>query len=330
MRTGKELILASRPYAQEQRLVSWWHLGSTLLILAALITVACIASPWYLYVPAGILSGMVLVRLFIIYHDYMHGTIFRDSRVAGWILRGYGMVALSPPSIWKHSHDDHHKNNCKTFGTALGSFPILTTEDYANFSFWQRVGYIVARHPLIIGFGYITSFFVSMSLVPFLTNAREHYGAGLSILVHVSIAVCLAMISLQALVWGFLVPMIIAGALGSYLFYAQHNFPDIKRRHGDDWDYVFAALHSSSFMRMGRLMSWFTGNIGYHHVHHLNAKIPFYRLPEAMEGIKELQSPPTTSLHPVDVMRCLRLKLWDPASEKMLTFREATRVSRAA
>ena len=145
---------------------------------------------------------------------------------------------------------------------------------------------------------------------------------------HVGVAVCLALVSIQALVWGMLVPMAIAGALGSYMFYAQHNFPGMLRRHGSEWDHAHAALHSSSFMRMGPLMHWFTGNIGYHHVHHLNAKIPFYRLPEAMAGIKELQSPVTTSLNPIDVMNCLRLKVWDPVAERLLTFGEADRAAK--
>src|SRR5262249_28750264 len=89
-----------------------------------------------------------------------------------------------------------------------------------------------------------------------------------------------------------------------------------------DWDYVAAALYSSSYVRMHPVLHWFTGNIGYHHVHHLNARIPFYRLPEAMAAIVELQSPGTTSLHPFDVYRCLRLKLWDREGKAMLSFAE--------
>ena len=92
---------------------------------------------------------------------------------------------------------------------------------------------------------------------------------------------------------------------------------------GREWDYIFAALHSSSYIRMSRLMCWFTGNIGYHHVHHLNSKIPFYRLPEAMAAIKELQAPVTTSLRPRDIFACLRLKLWDPVTEQHVPWKQA-------
>src|SRR5439155_7141085 len=106
-------------------------------------------------------------------------------------------------------------------------------------------------------------------------------------------------------------------ALGSYLFYAQHNFPGARFQEGDAWDYTAAALTGSSYIAMNPVLRWFTGNIGYHHVHHLNAGIPFYRLPEAMAQMEELQSPGVTTLSPLGVYRCLRLKLWDPEGQRL-------------
>jgi omega-6 fatty acid desaturase (delta-12 desaturase) len=107
------------------------------------------------------------------------------------------------------------------------------------------------------------------------------------------------------------------------LFYAQHNFPDCRLYHREEWSHARAAMSSSSFIKMNGLMHWFTGNVGFHHIHHLNAKIPFYRLPEAMANMPELRSPGTTSLHPTDVWSCLRLNLWDPTKQRLVTFREA-------
>jgi omega-6 fatty acid desaturase (delta-12 desaturase) len=323
MRQGKELILATKPYAQEQRYKSWWCLFSTMIVLGLLIAVACVSSYWFVYIPCSIFAGLLLVRLFVIYHDYMHGAILRKSVAAKIIMHIYGLIALSPPSVWKHSHDDHHKHNSRSFGNALGSFPLMTTVEFARASFWQRLTYRISRHPLTIACGYLTAFFWNMSLRNFLDNPRKHYTAGLAITAHLGLAVGLAMISIQSVFWGMIVPMSIAGALGSYLFYAQHNFPEMERRTGEEWDYVLAAQRSSSFMRMGKLMNWFTGNIGFHHVHHLNAKIPFYRLHEAMAGIAELQSNVGTSLHPVEIIRCLRLNLWDQKTGKMVSFRAA-------
>jgi len=326
MRSGKELLIASNKYAGEQRLKSWWHLVSTLTLAVTLLTVACLRLPLPVCIASSLLASLVLVRLFIIYHDYMHGAILCDSRLAGAFLRFYGLLVLSPPQIWKHSHDDHHKHNSRKLGPTLGTFPVMSTVEYSQASRRQRFMYAVTRHPLTILSGYITIFFWEMTLLAFISKPKEHFDGAVSIVLHVSVAVALSFISWQALFLGMLLPMSIITCLGSYLFYAQHNFPGMKRRHGNDWDHVHAALNSSSFMRMGSIMHWFTGNIGYHHVHHLNAKIPFYRLPEAMAGLRELQSPAVTTLSPSDIVRCLRLKLWDPAEDRLLTFREASSI----
>ena len=157
----------------------------------------------------------------------------------------------------------------------------------------------------------------------FLINPRKSYLCAVAGVIHFGTAVMIGMFSIKALVLGFAVPMLIGTAVGTYLFYAQHNFPGVVRRERHEWDYVWAALNSSSYMKMSPVMHWFTGNIGYHHVHHLNSKIPFYRLPEAMAGIPELQTPLTTSLKPADIWGCLRLKLWDPVKEQLVTWREA-------
>ena len=114
------------------------------------------------------------------------------------------------------------------------------------------------------------------------------------------------------------IPHSIACAIGLYMFYAQHNFPGVSFSDAAGWTYEKAAMESSSFMRMNRIMAWFTANIGYHHIHHLNSRIPFYRLPEVLKTIPELQTPRTTSLNPMDIIRCLRLKVWDVESQRMV------------
>ena len=118
--------------------------------------------------------------------------------------------------------------------------------------------------------------------------------------------------------WG--VPVAVASALGAYLFYAQHNYPGVKVARRENWTFSGAALESSSHMQLGPAMQWLTANIGFHHVHHLNPAIPFYRLPEAMAALSELQHPQVTSLRPRDVVACFRLKLWDPEQAKMVGY----------
>jgi len=175
------------------------------------------------------------------------------------------------------------------------------------------------RHPLTILFGYAVIFLYGMCIYPFFNKPRAHWDCLIAAFLHIFMGAALIFL----FGWtGFLLaqtlPALIAGALGSYLFYAQHNFPKVAFHDQAGWTYEKAALESSSYLRTGRIMAWFTGNIGYHHVHHLNARIPFYRLPETVENLPELHNPKTTSLHPTEIIRCLRLKVWDVETQRMV------------
>jgi omega-6 fatty acid desaturase (delta-12 desaturase) len=321
MRTKSDLVRATKPYARDDRRRSWWHLWSSLVVLGGFLSLTCVTEwHWLVRVPFSVLAGLVLVRLFIIFHDYQHGTILRGSWLANAILFVFGLLTLSPPSVWKSTHNYHHRNNAQVPGADIGTFPVMTTETYAQVSWLKRLQYHVARHPLTILFGYFTVFLYSLCLRSFLARPKEHFDSGIALVLQAAVVVGLALWSPSLLFLTFLVPLLTATALGAYLFYAQHNFPEVQFQSRDDWDYVFAALKSSSYMKMNPVMQWFTGNIGYHHVHHLNAHIPFYRLPEAMAGLEELQTPRTTSLNPLDIYRCLRLKLWDPAQGRLVSF----------
>jgi omega-6 fatty acid desaturase (delta-12 desaturase) len=321
MRTGAELIAATRAFASEDRWRSWWCLCSTLAALAGLLVGAWAGGHYLVRLPCSVAAGLALVRLFVIYHDYQHGTILSGSWPAGAALTAFGYLILSPPRVWGRSHSHHHKHNSRLFGTHVGSFPLMTTGAYAAAGRWERLGYAAARHPLTILLGYFTVFLYGMCLRPLLADPRRHWDSGVALALHACLAAGLAAFAPPgAFLLAFLLPGVLATAVGSYLFYAQHNFPGVKVLAGGDWDYVGAALGSAGYIEMGPVMRWFTGNIGYHHVHHLNPRIPFYRLPEAMAAIEELRSPGTTSLGPLDICRCLRLKLWDPGQGRMVGF----------
>jgi omega-6 fatty acid desaturase (delta-12 desaturase) len=321
-RNSKQLVLAVRPFACEQRWRSWWHLWSTVAALGGLMLVLCSALPWLIRLPFSILAGLTIVRFFVLYHDHQHGAILKGSKLADAVMLAFGLATLNPPSVWNRSHDHHHGNNCKNFGANVGSYPLVTVEAYEKSTVWQRFRYAATRHPLTIVLGYVTIFLFGMCVVPLAANSKRHLDAALSIACHAGILLWLASGSIADLWLAAIIPCTISSAVGAYLFFAQHNFPGARLRPGRDWDYVEAALHSSSYIRMGRLMRWFTGNIGYHHVHHLNPKIPFYRLPEAMGAIKELQAPVMTSLRPRDIIACLRLKLWDPITEQHVSWNQ--------
>jgi len=323
MLCGKELILATKPFAKEIRSKSWFYTLTT-LGLCVLALSATVWAPWLgLRILSSIMAGLLLVRMFVIYHDHQHHTILHKSLAADIIMTMFGVYMLAPTSIWKRSHDHHHKHNSKLFSASIGSFPIATRQKYLNMTAGERIGYLAIRHPLTIGLGYFTMFLVGMCIGSFLSSPRKHFDALIALLLHIGAAVCIVVF------WGweawfllFFLPFLIAFALGSYLFYAQHNFPGVTFCCNQDWAYDKAALESSSFMTMNPVMNWFTANIGYHHIHHLNAKIPFYRLPEVMEHFPELQVATKTSLRPRDIVACLRLKVWDHDLGRMISLKE--------
>lgn len=327
LRTGVELIRATAPFDAERPWTSWRLLIVTLFILAGLLALALFSPMWPVQILAGVLAGLVQVRLFIFYHDALHGAIFRRSRVAYGLMTLVGIYMMSVRSVWRESHDFHHQHNAKLASSGIGSFPIMSLAMAQRATPGQMRRYRLLRHPATIFGGYLSVFLLGMAIGPFVRDPRRHWSGPLAVLVHVALVGVIA--------WQFgwvgalaavVVPSAVATAMGSYLFYAQHNFPSMQVENREGWNFTTAALRSSSMFEMGWLMRWLTGNIGFHHVHHLNHRIPFYRLPEAMAAIPELQVPGRTSWRIMDVIACLRLYMYDHEQGRMLTRAEAIRV----
>ena len=322
MRTGQELIVATKQYAEDSTAKSWWCILST----AFLLLVALAGTHWNIH-PAGkgicsILSGLLILRLFVIFHDQQHRAILPKSRLAEILMRVVGILALSPSSIWRSSHNHHHNHNSKLRGSHIGSFPIMTRDQYLKSPVLTRLKYLFMRHPLTMLGGYFIVFLYGMCINPFFNDPKKYYDCLIALLIHVAIGVGLTLAwGWQGLLLTQTIPHLIASAMGSYLFYAQHNFPGVSFNDKAGWTYEKAAMESSSFMNTNPIMAWFTANIGYHHIHHLNPHIPFYRLPEAFRGMPELQTVSRTSLHPVEIFRCLRLKVWDVEAQRMISLR---------
>lgn len=320
----KQLILATKPFAKEVRWKSWWHLFTTGVLLGgAYFGIFWPTSPLWLKIVGGVIAGLLIARMFIIYHDHQHKAILQNSKFADGVMTLWGLFVLAPTSIWKRSHDHHHTHNSKLYTSSIGSYPIVTVEKFNSFTKKERTIYLFIRHPLTITFGYLFVFVYGMCIRSFVNNRDKHWDSLIALVVHVGMGVLIAATLGWTAFWlGFILPALIALGLGAYLFYAQHNFPTATFAEKDGWSYVNAALGSSSYMRMNKVMHWFTGNIGYHHIHHLNARIPFYRLPEVFKAIPALQKAKTTSLMPGEMIRCLRLKVWDPEKGRLIGFRE--------
>lgn len=204
--------------------------------------------------------------------------------------------------------------------TGIGSYPTISKARYLTLTKREKFIYLVNRHPLTIILGYFTLFIYWLNLKSFVQSPLKHLDSLLALLFHVVVAIAIwKFLGLETFLFAWFFPFLLAFGIGSYLFYCQHNFPGAKFCDNHDWTYFNAAIASTSFMPMNPVMQWVTGNIGYHHIHHVNSRIPFYRLIEAFKKMPELKNAPTTSWHLPEVIRCFGLKLWDPEQDKMIT-----------
>lgn len=324
MRTGKELINASKEFTGEDRKRSWLELWLTISLSIVCFGLLLISEiPLVFRLVISFVCSLFYVRMFVIYHDYQHNAILQRSSTASFIMKAIGIYLLAPQTIWKRSHDYHHNNNSKLTISGIGSYPTVSVSRYAGLSTRDRAIYLVNRHPLTVILGYFTLFIYWLNLKSFVQSPAKHLDSLFALILHFAIAtLIITTLGVTTFFVSWFIPFFLAFGIGSYLFYCQHNFPGAKFRENHDWKYDQAALESTSFMVMNPVMHWFTGNIGFHHVHHLNSRIPFYRLPEVMDKMPELQGVRTTSWSPIAVYNCFRLKLWDPENERMITLPE--------
>lgn len=317
-RAGRALILATKPFEAESVVRSWFEVGSTFAAYALALAVTFASVPWPLRAISAVAAGLIQFRMFALFHAHLHRALLWDSSVAQWLFRGLGLFMLVPRSVWMQTHRFHHVNNGKIDWTSIGSYAVWTREQFARASPWSRRAYLLSRHPMKMLLGYVFVGIGGMCLHAFIRTPTKNWTGPLALALHFGGAALLGQAFgpvTAALIW--VVPCAVNHALASYLFYAQHNFPGTRFFASGDWDYTRAALVGSSYFRMGPLMRWMTADIGYHHVHHVNHRIPTYRAAAAMAAIPELQSPTTTSWRPQDVWACLQLTFWNPQTRTM-------------
>lgn len=268
-------------------------------------------------------SAVFLLRTYIIFHDCSHGSFLASRRGNIWLGTFCGLLVLSPFVRWRHDHAVHHATSGDLDKRGVGDLPMLTVGEYYERGWRGRLGYRIIRTPLVMfGLGPVFAMIVGPRIVA--RNARPRMRNSV-----IWTDVALALVG-GTLIWGigigaFLViwapAALIAGAAGIWLFYVQHQFEDAYWQRSEDWSYADAALCGSSFLKLPAPLRFATGNIGYHHVHHLSVRIPSYNLPRAHAANPAFQSVPTLSLW--DGLRAVRLKLWDERGGRLVTFAQA-------
>jgi omega-6 fatty acid desaturase (delta-12 desaturase) len=278
------------------------------------------------YVPSLVLAlpaAGFLVRTFVVFHDCAHGSLMPSKRANRYVGRVLGLFVLSPFERWRHDHAVHHGSSGDLDRRGVGDIITLTIAEYRGRSRRGRCAYRFVRNPLVMfGFGPIVAMIVGPRIATRSQRPRMRHsvlGTDVALLAIVGGLCWLVGWSNFLLVWA--PPAMIAGSIGIWLFYVQHQFEDAYWKHAGEWDYTEAALRGSSYLRLPRILQFFTGNIGLHHVHHLNARIPNYNLQSAHDENPVFHRVPTLSL--IDGLRAVRLKLWDEQRGVLVTFTQA-------
>lgn len=304
-------------YASADTRRSIWQMVNTLVPYVVLfyLSMRSMEISLWLTIPLTILTAGFMVRTFIIFHDCGHGSFFKSRAANKWVGRITGLLTFTPYYRWTHDHAIHHATAGDLDRRGTGDVYTMTVEEYLAASWWKKFGYRVMREPVFMFlFGSIIVF-VFAQRVPPRGDKREQasvWWTNLSLAIMVT-AACL-LFGWQAYVTVQLLVMFFGATAGIWLFYVQHNFdPSYWDRH-PQWQFVKAGLVGSSFYKLPKVLQWFTGNIGFHHIHHLSPKIPNYKLEECHNENPVFHVPPLTLGRS---LQSLRYRLWDE-KEKML------------
>jgi omega-6 fatty acid desaturase (delta-12 desaturase) len=316
---------ALHEYASPRLLRSCVEIGTSVVPYLALsvgMYLALAVSPWLTLALAPVTAAFLL-RSYIIFHDCSHGSFMPSRRANAWLGAFCGLLVLSPFVRWRHDHAVHHATSGDLDKRGIGDLPTLTVAEYRARSPRGRLAYRLFRNPLIMfGVGPVFAMIIGPRIVARSAAPRMRNSVIRTDIVLAVIAAALIWaIGLGDLLLVWAPAALLAGAVGIWLFYVQHQFEDAYWQRADGWTYADAALRGSSFLDLPKVLQFVSGNIGYHHIHHLSVRIPNYNLQRAHEENPVFQSVPTLSLR--DGLRAVRLKLWDEERARLVTFAQA-------
>ena len=313
-----------RRYTQPDSVKSWWQVINSFvpyLLLWVLMIYSLKYSYWITLALSMIAAGF-LVRIFIIFHDCGHKSFFKSKKlnhVVGIIAGGF---AFTPYHKWHYEHLIHHRTVGNLDKRGVGDVMTWTVEDYKNSPKKKQLFYRLYRNPVIM-----------LIIVPFFVNTlinripNKKLSTRINLLVHLTTLVLIIAITLVCLLIGFktfvliqIPVMVFASDFGLWLFYVQHQFKDVVWERTDNWDYTTISMYGASYLKFPKILQWFSGNIGFHHMHHLSSKIPNYNLEKCLRENRIFRKEYLTFL---SSFQCLKYRLWDEEKHKLVSFREA-------
>lgn len=304
-------------YAHPDIRKSLWQTINTLIPYFALfyLTMRSVDISIWLTIPLCLLTAGFMIRAFIIFHDCGHGSFFKSQKANDWLGRVTGLLAFTPYYRWKHQHAIHHATSGDLDRRGVGDVYTMTVQEYLDSPRWKRFGYRVMRNPfamLLIGPLIV---FVIGERIPPAKGRREIASVWWT---NLALAVIIPVMGLtfgwKAYLITQLLVLFFGTSVGVWLFYVQHNYEGVYWARHDQWDYFKASMQGSSFYKLPAVLQWFTGNIGFHHIHHLGSRIPNYNLPKAYKENPIFHVQPLTIL---SSLKSLKWRVYDEANHRL-------------
>ncbi len=319
-----------RKYQQPDLRKSMWQVVNSFggLFLSLMLMYLSLSVGYWLTLLLAVPAAGFLVRIFIIQHDCGHGSFFRSRCANNAVGILSGLLTLVPYKFWRKTHAIHHAHHAELEERGIGDVWTMTVAEYLQARWWKRVVYRVFRNPFFL-FGIAPAInFIIMQRLP--VGVKKSWPTDektsvwwTNLAIAGWLAAASAFVGLGAVLMVGLPVIVIAASVGTWLFYVQHQFERTYWEHTPQWDYTLAAMHGSSYYKLPSILQWFTGNIGFHHIHHLSPRIPNYNLQQCHEENPLFQRVAQLTL--LSSLKTVLLALWDEKQRRLVTFREALR-----
>lgn len=310
-----------RIFRPSNNLKATWQLTNTIIpyfcLWFLMIRSIQLGYPYILTLLLTLTAAACLVRMFILFHDCVHYSLFKSKNTnifVGYFLSVFLFISFAD---WRFTHLRHHWTYANLDSRGYGDIWTMTKKEYENASRVQRLRYRIYRNPLVLfGFGI---FLLSKRPSYFMVRPRERMDILFTYLVIIAVALSVSRIIGWPIYFLIQLPVVwLAGGVGIWLFYVNHQFEGGYWARKSEWDPLSAAMRGSSFLKLPAVLNWFSSNIGYHHLHHIDPMIPNYNLRKCYNKVPALQAKAPTTI--TKIIGCFRLKLWDEELQKMVVF----------